>query len=96
MTAYRLTPIPSTFGDPRWQQSSTKQTIWVDATTPDEARQTAADATLNFAASTGRYAPITPSPWLSDAMAICVPDVPGFDIPPGTAVGADGEPISTT
>jgi hypothetical protein len=86
MTAYRLTPIPNTFGDPRWERSSTTQTIWVDAATPDEAREIAANAT-------GQYAPLLPSPWLSAAMATCVPDVPDFDLPSGMAVGADGRPI---
>jgi len=89
---YRLSPIPHTLHDRRWQQSNTKEEVWVWAETPEDAREVTAGVTLK-AAPMIPGAVLMPSPWLDDALTICTLEPSKTDVPKGKVVKSNGEPV---
>jgi hypothetical protein len=80
VTVYRLDPIPTTLSNPRWKLSHVRESVWVIAERPDEARQKVVLATTEFMPMVpGR--PILVSPWYDDALVICVADTSRTDVP---------------
>jgi hypothetical protein len=92
MPVYRLDPI--NLSDARWRtMSSIKECVWVEADTPEQARDLVAGRTAIAVAPTVRFAPIQRSPWLDESLSLCVMDRPAIDVPKGEIVKADGSRV---
>jgi hypothetical protein len=91
---YRLDPIPTTFGDPRWQLSNVQKTVWVRAENPDKARSKVASATLMARRPTKVHEPIPQSPWLGEPLALCAMDTARNDVPDDAVITADGRSVA--
>jgi hypothetical protein len=90
MSVYRLSPISTTLGGRRWRTSCVNDVVWVLAETPGKARERVASATVGFSRPTGRFAPRVQSPWLNEALALCVLDTSKTDVPDGVVITAHG------
>ena len=84
MKVYRLDPIAP--GDPSWQYSIEKDSVWTCAATPNDARKLVAEkAEADVAGAT-----TLKSPWLNAAVTSCVLEPTMSHIRAGTVVRADG------
>ena len=84
MNIYRLDPIDP--GDPSWQHSVEKDSVWACAPTRNDARNLVADKTkLDVHGATGFQ-----SPWRDAAVTSCVLEPSMTHIHTGTVVRADG------
>ena len=91
MSVYRLSPISTTLGRRRWRTSRVNDVVWVLAETSGKARERVASATVEFSRPTRRFAPIiVQSPWLDEALALCVLDTSKTDVPDGVVITAHG------
>jgi hypothetical protein len=85
MKIYRLDPIKP--GDPSWQNSIEKDSVWASAASPKEARDLVAEKT-KVAAQAGAK-----SPWQDVTVTSCVFEPSMSHIPAGSVVRADGSHV---
>lgn len=92
MTVYRLDPIPTTLNNPRWKLSRIRERVWVNAESPDEARQKVQESTTAFVKLARGTIPV--NPWYNvDALATCVVDTSRTGVPQDQVVRADGRSV---
>jgi hypothetical protein len=89
---FHLVPNPATFNDPRWQISTVRESVWVMADGPYQARTKVALATLKVQPCLPGEAPLR-SPWYDEAFATCVVETARSDVPEKTVIRANGQPV---
>jgi hypothetical protein len=93
MNVYRLDPIPSTLSNPKWHQVRARESLWVQAESPDEARKKVALATLEYTPVVPGVAK-PPSPWYDEGLALCVMDTSRADVPEGVVIKGNGRNVN--
>jgi hypothetical protein len=94
MSVYRLDPIK--LNHPRWEASTIKETVWVIAENPKEARDLVAAKTLHLTAIQIEQ-PLLLSPWIDDKISVCVLQTEPTNHPspkPGTVINAQGRDVT--
>ena len=89
MPIYRLEPIKGTENHPFWATSiAPPAPVWVQATSPDHARQRIQSATRETSPLAKRAGSRTP--WVDTALVNCFEDA-SLDVPLNTALLANGK-----
>lgn len=91
MAVFRLDPIDH--ASPRWEASTAKETIFIKASDPWEARQRAQMLTLR-AVHVRPGSPVLHSPWLDDKLTMCVLEPSRDDVPDGAVINVQGGDVS--